>query len=750
MSDRRICMVLAVVAISLGCSAPAAPAKVTVLQNGVSPAAEYAGCKDTWISNEQWERNRNQARSATLRSGGKRHILVRFDLAGIPKGEKIHKAVLRLADASFPRRDRKTGKFPSVMKAYALTREWNANANWLEHTRTNWKEKDEGDWKSPGGEIDAEADFGLEEKGLIAADTIIDGRWGHVHELDVTEVVKRWHGGKLPNHGLLLKGGGTVASADWPVPAYRPKLIVDHGAKAQGIAALSPAPKDIELDGVSKTPDAGKPKGDYAVVRVGQNANCALRGRSTDAYVKENVAQYPGTWGWLTQCRVGGVAGDFNRALLYFDLSGIPKDASIKQAKLVCTLVDRTSRQIRTYRYGAFLMRATTLLSSERLLPGWDAETVTAAEQYRSAPWPGGSALAHSSGKPLAIGKVTRKEITQRGRKRMVDGGIEFNLTGAVRAWVAGKVLNGGIVLDNRIEGGAYDIYSSRSFRPELRPYLEITVSPAIDKKPEPIKVALAPPPGDYWVKPMRRVHKRFKGKAGTLSQYGDSITVTMAYLAGYGWSKKINAKNMTPEVAKEAQVIEKRADLTLWRKWKGGGYGNTGMMMSNWLFNNVGAWQKKMNAEAAVIMFGTNDRGRIVPPVYTEYMAASMRRMMQDGTVPMMTSIPPPGGHEYWLAALNMAHGLKVPLIDYYGEIMRRRPEDYSGRHEKFKKVPGGTYDVPTLISRDGTHPSNPAKWKNDFSEEALSNNGYNLRNYMTIRMYAQVTSKVFLAKDE
>jgi len=742
---RRALMVVAAVWL-LGLCGCRPPEQVTELQNGVSPGPSYVGCKDTWISDEEWERNRNSGRSPTLACGGKRHILIQFDLSPIPEGDTIHRAVLRLADTGFPRRDGKTGQFPSRMQAYALTRDWNDNANWLEHTRTNWKEKDEGDWATPGGEIDAETDFGREEKGLIAGDTVVDGPFGHVHELDVTGVVRRWQAGKAANHGLLIKGGGTVASAEWPVAEYRPMLIVDHGPEAAGIPALKPATREVELDPVSTTPDAGKPEGEYGTVRVGQNSNCALRGASTDAYVKANVAQFPGTWGWVSQCRVGGVAGDFNTTLLHFDLSDIPRHASIKQAKLVCSLVTRTARQIRSYRYGAFLLR---LPES----PGWDAEAATAAERKAGAPWPKGGPAACSGDKPLAIGKVVPKEVEQGGRKQRVDGEIEFDLTGAVRAWVSGQVPNCGVVLDNRIEGGIYDIHGSRSFQPELRPYLEVTLSPAIEKKPQPIEVKLAPPPGDYWVGPMRQVHKQFKGTAGTLSQYGDSITVTMAYLASYGWANKINAKNMTAEVAGEAEIVEKYADLTLWRKWKEAGYGNTGMMMSDWLFNNVDGWQKKMNAEAAVIMFGTNDRGRIVPPVYTEYMAASMRRMMADGTVPMLTSIPPPGAHDYWLAALNMAQGMKVPLIDYYAEIMRRRPDDYNGRLEKFREVVEKTknvYEVPTLISGDGTHPSNPKQWQNDFSEEALSHNGYNLRNYMTIRMYAQVILKVFQAKDE
>jgi len=117
---------------------------------------------------------------------------------------------------------------------------------------------------------------------------------------------------------------------------------------------------------------------------------------------------------------------------------------------------------------------------------------------------------------------------------------------------------------------------------------------------------------------------------------------------------------------------------------------------------------------------------------------------------VPMLTSIPPAnksGHYEYWLAALSIAHGLKVPLIDYYAEIIRRRPDDWNGRLEKFKEYRQrgkDGYQVPTLVSADGTHPSNPKQWLKDFSEEALSHNGFVLRDYMTIRMYAKIIEKV------
>jgi len=737
---RALCGAVALVA----CCVRAGRADVTVLQNGASPSPEYAGCVDTWISGEQWERNRDYGSRSTHRCGGKRHILIRFDLSPIPKGNVVHKAVLRLADVGYPRRQKDA--WPSTLRAFRLTRDWKPDANWLEHARTDYKQADAGDWKTPGGELDAQTDFGQGEPGLIAADRLTAGPRGHTHELDVSQVVQLWHGGKLPNFGLALAAppkshGCQVASAEWHVPTYRPALVVDHGPKGSkpaGIPPLADAPKELELHPIAATPDAGKPAERYVAVAVGQNDNCGLRGASTDTYTKEATLRFPGTWGWMTQCRVGGVAGDFSRALLYFDLSDVPKSASIKQAKLRLQLVHETARQVWNYRYGAFLLHLPDA-------PGWDAAAARAQERKAGTAWPAGGVLTASKGAPVAIGQVITKRVEIRGQKRNINDAMEFDLTGVVRAWVQGKSPNCGIVLDNRIEGGHYDFHGSRSFDPKLRPYLELTMWPSVGKRFEPIAVALAPPPGDYWVEPMRDVHKQFKGKPGTFAQYGDSITVTMAYLAGYSWAGKIQPKNCPPDVQKEMDAVAAHSDLKLWREWKGGGWGNTGMMMSDWLINNIDGWQRKMNPEVSVVMFGTNDIGRIWPPEYTENMAASVRRMMADGTVPMLTSIPPASGRPaepYWHAALSIAHGLRVPLIDYYADIMRRRPDDWDGRLEKFKDYKG--YGVPTLVSRDGTHPSNPKEFVQNFSEEALNSNGYTLRDYMTLRKYYEIITKV------
>ncbi|MGA2032754.1 MAG: hypothetical protein ABSG68_10885 [Thermoguttaceae bacterium] len=152
--------------------------------------------------------------------------------------------------------------------------------------------------------------------------------------------------GESPNYGLIIQGSGRsdIASSEWHVPAARPLLIVDHGPKrsqSSGIAALQSPPAAIALDDISATADVGTAKGEYTTACIGQNANCALRGASTDTYIKEAALRFPGTWGWHDMIRVGGRAGDISRALLYFDLKAVPHDASIKEAKLVLSLIRR-------------------------------------------------------------------------------------------------------------------------------------------------------------------------------------------------------------------------------------------------------------------------------------------------------------------------------------------------------------------------------------------------------------------------
>lgn len=53
----------------------------------------------------------------------------------------------------------------------------------------------------------------------------------------------------------------------------------------------------------------------------------------------------------------------------------------------------------------------------------------------------------------------------------------------------------------------------------------------------------------------------------------------------------------------------------------------------------------------------------------------------------------------------------------------------------------------MPTLISGDGVHPSNPRMFQ-DYSEESLRSNGFGLRSYLTVIAYAEVIRNVLQLK--
>jgi hypothetical protein len=80
----------------------------------------------------------------------------------------------------------------------------------------------------------------------------------------------------------------------------------------------------------------------------------------------------------------------------------------------------------------------------------------------------------------------------------------------------------------------------------------------------------------------------------------------------------------------------------------------------------------------------------------------------------------------------------MKVPLTDFHSEILKRRPDDWDGALNKFAGYEG--YDVPTLLARDGVHPSNPKSCCDDYSEQGLKCCGYTLRNYLVLMKYAEV----------
>jgi lysophospholipase L1-like esterase len=248
------------------------------------------------------------------------------------------------------------------------------------------------------------------------------------------------------------------------------------------------------------------------------------------------------------------------------------------------------------------------------------------------------------------------------------------------------------------------------------------------------------------WVEPMRKVHARFDGREGSFAQFGDSITVSMAFWAALQWEKK----NVPPEVQKAFETVSAHMLREGWGG-KGPEQGNQGRMTIRWAHENIDGWLKRLNPEAAVMMFGTNDIGSVPLDEYEQKTREVVKKCLDNGTVLILTTIPPRHGRaeqaaQYAEAVRRIARDMKVPLIDYHAEILKRRPDDWDGAAEKFQAYQG--YDVPTLIARDGVHPSNPKQYVSDFSPEGLRSNGFTLRNYLTLLRYAEVIERVLGVK--
>lgn len=254
-----------------------------------------------------------------------------------------------------------------------------------------------------------------------------------------------------------------------------------------------------------------------------------------------------------------------------------------------------------------------------------------------------------------------------------------------------------------------------------------------------------SPAASDAWVEPMRKIHARFTGRPGTFAQFGDSITVTMAFWAPLASKPKA----MNPDMAHAYGLVTAYQKPECWRDWKGPEFGSNGSMTIRWAQENIAKWLAKLNPEVALIMFGSNDVGQMEVKEYAETMRTVIERCLGNGTIVILSTMPPRSGQleksrSFAEAARNVAASLGVPITDYFAEIIKRRPEDWDGSLPKFKNLPGDVYQVPTLIARDGVHPTNTAGFSDAYSEEALRNNGYGLRNYLTLLAYATVIEKV------
>jgi lysophospholipase L1-like esterase len=244
------------------------------------------------------------------------------------------------------------------------------------------------------------------------------------------------------------------------------------------------------------------------------------------------------------------------------------------------------------------------------------------------------------------------------------------------------------------------------------------------------------------WVEPMRKVHARFSGEPGTFAQFGDSITDSRAFWTSLKWKRD----NASQKMLADFELVRGHMLDDCWDR-KGAVYGNQSGQTIRWASKNLDNWLRQWNPEAAILMFGTNDLNNVGVADYEATLEDVVRRCLDNGTVVILSTIPPRHGREekaaeFAAAAGRVAGKLEVPLVDFHAEILDRRPDDWDGALDKFREHQG--YDVPTLIARDGVHPSNPKQHQADYSAEALNRNGFSLRNHLVLGKYAEVIRSV------
>ena len=145
--------------------------------------------------------------------------------------------------------------------------------------------------------------------------------------------------------------------------------------------------------------------------------------------------------------------------------------------------------------------------------------------------------------------------------------------------------------------------------------------------------------------------------------------------------------------------------------------------------------------------MFGTNDLGELQLKEYEQKTAEVVERCLKNGTVVLLTTLPPRSG--LLEKSKQFAEAVRRVARDEAGaadRLPRRDPQaparrlgrgaaEVQGRAGQ--RVRGADADRPRR--RPPVQPAGPPR----FSAESLSRNGYVLRNYLTLLAYAEVVQR-------
>ncbi len=245
----------------------------------------------------------------------------------------------------------------------------------------------------------------------------------------------------------------------------------------------------------------------------------------------------------------------------------------------------------------------------------------------------------------------------------------------------------------------------------------------------------------------MKRVAAEFHGRPGVVIHVGDSITYANPYRA---WARGGQGQTADDKAALRWMHAGADNDTDGW--WLArfdhpdGGRSYTaasGMRADELLAGgkqhlpSVERLLAMYRPQIVVLMIGTNDASAGRPlAAYQKDLARAVDLILAAHAIPILSTIPPHPGRtdlakSYNDALRQLAKERSLPLIDYEQEILRRRPNDWSG----------------TLLAKGDVHPTAEHAGVNAAAAptaENLANNGYLLRGWLSVRKIVEVKRSV------
>ncbi len=225
-----------------------------VIQKGLNAYSDSADC---WIWRMWGENTQNQcsvskerARVLYVESKDGRASLLRFDVSPLPAGVDVTQAALRLYATGV-----RGGSAPLPVAAYPLRREWLFD-------QVTWEEAQSGDpWGAPGAN-DTTVDRWATPVSTITVDAT--EQW---FEWDVTEAVRRWVEGLMPNYGIILKDASTGDNPPYalfefvgeqhavaPYDEKHPMLVIRYAVPTPNVPTPTPTPSPTPTPPPTPTP----------------------------------------------------------------------------------------------------------------------------------------------------------------------------------------------------------------------------------------------------------------------------------------------------------------------------------------------------------------------------------------------------------------------------------------------------------------------------------------------------------------